>query len=115
RNVRGTGFRLDDDGLEVRKGARFLNLLLQVFDGQIHAVGDLRQQTLYLIDVVAQQQHAERRIVVDKNAPFAIEHGAARRDHRHGANAILFSKLIVAIGLDDLQLPETEQQQTHQE
>ncbi len=102
-------------GWKLRQAAGVLQLVAQLFERQAHAVGDLRQEALHLLDVVAQQQHAEGGVVVDQHAAFAVEHGAAWRDHRDGAHAVLFGQLLVAIGLDDLQLPEAEQQQAHQD
>ena len=67
-----------------------------------------------LLRIVAQQQDAEGRIIVDQDAAFAIEHRAARRDDRNRADAIAFGELRVAVGIDDLQLPEAKQQQGHQ-
>ena len=102
-------------GWNCGQAAGVLQLVVQLFERQAHAVGDLRQEALHLLDIVAQQQHAEGGVIVDQHAAFAVEHGAAWRNHRDGAHAILFGQLLVSIGLDDLQLPETEQQQAHQD
>ena len=85
----------------------------QFLEGQAHAVGNLRQEAIHFLGVIAQQQDAERWIVVHQHAPLAVEHGSAGRDHRDGSDAVQFGELGVAIGFDDLQLPKAEQQQTH--
>ncbi len=107
-------FRLDDQGLEARERFRGFDLLLQVVEGKTETVGDLRQQALNFVDVVAQEQDAEGRIIVHQHAPGAVEHGAARRDHRNGADAVPLGELRVAIGIDNLQPPKAEQQQSDQ-
>ena len=43
--------------------------------------------------IVAKQQDAKGRVVVDQDASVAVEHAAARRDHRNGANAVAIRPL----------------------
>jgi len=47
------------------------------------------------------------------DAAIAVEHASARSDDRNGANAILFGHLAVLVAVNDLQLPEAEQQQAN--
>ncbi len=61
--------------------------------------------------IVAQEQDAERRIAIDQDAAFAVQHGAARRDNRDVADPIAFGEIGKMAGLDDLQFPESDQQQ----
>ena len=62
------------------------------------------------LGIIAQQQDAEGRIVVDQHAAFAIQHRAARRNDRNRAHAIFFRQIGEMPGINDLQLPEAEQQ-----
>ena len=107
-DIRRRGLGLDNDGLEVRQEFGRLDLLLHVIERQAQPIGDLRQQTRQLLRIVAQQQHAEGRIIVDNHAAIAVQHGAAWRDDGNGANAIALCKLRVLVGMDDLQLPKAE-------
>ena len=67
-----------------------------------------------MLRVVAQQQHAERRIIIHDDAAVAVQHGTARSDDGDGSNSVALCKLRIAIGIDDLQLPEAEQKQGHE-
>ena len=111
RDVGWAGFRFDHDRLEFRHGPGSFNLLLHIIERHAQAIGDLRQEFLDLLGSVAQQQDAERGIVVYEDAAFAIEHRAARGDDRNRPHAIALGHLRVAVRIDDLQLPETKQQQ----
>src|SRR5262249_61668050 len=46
------------------------------------------------------------------DAAIAVENTAARRNDRNRANAVALGHLAILIGVDDLQLPEAEQQHT---
>jgi hypothetical protein len=58
--------------------------------------------------LIAQQQHRERRIVVDDDAAFAIENFAARRQDGDLLDAILFGQIAVVVVAGDLEPPQTE-------
>ena len=69
----------------------------------------LRNQVRIRIEIarrIAQQQRGERRIVVDDDAPFAVQNLAAGRENRHIANAVLLRRGGVVAALHHLQLPQ---------
>ena len=110
-NIGWAGFRFDHDRLELRHGPGSFNLLLHILQRHAQTVGNLRQELLHLFGSIAQQQDAEGGVVVYEDAAFAIEHRAARGDDGNRPNAIAFGHLRIAIRINDLQLPETKQQQ----
>ncbi len=55
-------------------------------------------------------KNAERGAIVDQDAAIAIEHAATRGDNRNGANAIAFGHRGIFFGVNDLKLPEAEEQ-----
>ena len=59
---------------------------------------------------VAQQQRGKRRIVVDDDAPFAVQDLAARRQDGNVADAVLFRELGIIIAAHHLQPPQSEHQ-----
>ncbi len=58
--------------------------------------------------LIAQQQHRERRIVVNDDAAFAVENLAARRQHRDLLDAVLFGQSGVVVAARHLQAPQPE-------
>jgi len=106
------GFRLDNDGLELRKVFGGFQLVLQITDRDAQAFGDSRETFVDQSGIVAEKQDTERRIVVHQDAAIAVQHTAARSDDGNGTNAIALGHLTVLIGVDDLEFPETEEQQT---
>ena len=112
-DVSGRRFRLDHDGLKMRKRFGGLELLLNVIHRQVQPVGNLRQQMIELDRIVPEQQNAEGGIVIHDDAAITIQHGAARSDDGDRSDAVAFRKLRIAIGVDDLQLPKAQKQQGH--
>src|SRR5207245_5269621 len=53
------------------------------------------------------------RPIVHKHAAFAVQHAAARRNHRNVAHAVALGQRAVLIRIDDLELPEAEQQHAY--
>ena len=111
RDVRVGGFRLDDDGLKLRKIFGVFELILEVADRNAQAIRNGGKIFVDQSGIVAEKKDAERRIVVDENAAIAIEHAAAWSDDGDGTNAIALGHLPVLIGVNDLEFPEAEQQQ----
>src|SRR6266851_3410254 len=72
RDVRLAGFRLDDDGLKIFEVAGILQLLPQVLHRNAQPFGDRRKILFHLRRVIAQQEHAERGIVVHQDVAVAI-------------------------------------------
>ena len=110
RDIGLGGFGLDDNGLKFRQISRIRQLVAQIADGNAQAVGNGGKILFDQRGIVAKQQNAEARIVVDQHAAIAIQHAASRRDDGNGANAVAFGHHAVAIGIDDLQLPEAQEQ-----
>jgi hypothetical protein len=106
------GFRLDDDRLKLRKILGAFELILQVTERDTQAIRDSGEIFVDKSGIVAEKKDAEGRIVVDQDAAIAIEHAAARSDDGNGANAIALGHLTVLIGIDDLEFPEAEEQQS---
>ena len=111
-HVRAGGFGLDNDGLKLRKIFGAFELILEITDLNAEAVGNSREIFVYESGIVAKKKDTERRIVIDENAAIAIEHAATGSDDGNGANAIALSHLAVFIGVDDLEFPEAEKQQS---
>ena len=62
--------------------------------------------------IVAKQQDAERWIVVDEDAAITVQHATTGSNDGDGTHAIALGHLTVFVGVDDLQFPEADQQQT---
>ena len=75
------------------------------------AVFDGGEAFLQGLGIVAKKKDAEGRIAIDEHAAFAVEQGAARGDDGDVADLIAFGEIGKMAGLDDLQLPESHQQQ----
>src|SRR2546429_5512004 len=65
---------------------------------------------LHLCQIIAKEEHAEGRPVVHKHTAFPVQHAAARRNDGNVAHAVALGHGAVLVGVDDLELPETEQQ-----
>ena len=50
--------------------------------------------------------------IVNEDAAIAIEHASARRDDGNVAHAVAFGHGAVLVSVNDLQLPETDEQHT---
>ncbi len=83
---------------------------LNLLDGHMQPARDERQVLLQMRLAFAQQEAADRRIVVDDDAAFAIEDAAARRKHRNLANAILLSQHAVVRRAEHLHAPQARAQ-----
>ena len=110
-DVRLAGRGLDDDRLEFRLVLGGVELLLQIVLADAQSVRNLRKVLFESFGIVAQQQNAEGRIAIDQHAAFAVEHSSARRDDRNVADLIAFGEIGEMAGLNDLQLPESHQQE----
>ena len=82
---------------------------LQVLVVHVQAFRD-GLQVLFL-QVVARQDQAEGRVVIDDHAAFAIENLAARGEDRDGFDAVALGLLVVDFGAFDLQPPEPGDQE----
>jgi hypothetical protein len=87
-------------------------LVLQIAERDTQTIGDGWEVFVNEHGIIAEKQDAEGRIVVHKHAAIAVQHAAARRDDRNGANAIAFGHLRVFVGINDLEFPEAEEQQS---
>src|SRR6185437_12914309 len=88
---------------------RCVNLL----HGHVQTVGDQWQILLEVILAFAEKEAADGRIVVDDDAAFAVEDAAARREHRHLADAVLFGEHAIVGGAEHLQTPEAGAEHQH--
>jgi hypothetical protein len=79
----------------------------------VQSSGDLIGVGLKIAVLIAQQQHGERRIVVDDDAAFAVKDLAARSQDGDLLDAVLFGQRAVVIAARHLQAPQSERQ--HQE
>jgi len=111
-DVRRRGFRFDDDRLKFRQRFGGVELIVKVVDGKTQAIRDGSETLFDQSGIVAKEEDAKGRAIVDEDAAIAIEHAAARGDDGDGTDAIAFGHLAVLIGINDLQFPEAEQQHT---
>src|SRR5712675_296486 len=110
RDIRLAGFWLDDDRLKILQVARGLQLLPQITQRNIESLGDGRKTLFHLCGIVAKQKNAEGWIVVYQDAAIAIQHAATWRNHWNGANPVTLRPLQKLIGVNNLELPETDEQ-----
>ena len=111
RSVRATRFRFDDDGLKLGQIAGVLELVVKIVLGDSETFRNCGQILFNEFRVIAKEKNAERWSIVYEYAPIAIEHAATRRDDGNRTDAILFGHLAILIAVDDLQLPEAQEQQ----
>src|SRR5712664_549105 len=109
-NIRRRGVGLDNDGLEFRQILRIRELVPQIIERYSQTVSDAREMLFHQSWIVAKEEHAEGRPVVHQHAAIAVQHTAARRNHGNVAHAIPFGQRTVPVGVDDLELPEADQQ-----
>ena len=65
---------------------------LQLLEVQVEPLGNQRQIGVDVVVLFANQEAGNRRIVVDDEAVLAVEKLAARRQHRHLADAVLLGQ-----------------------
>src|SRR5712664_4160268 len=109
-NIRRRGVGLENDGLEFRQILRIRELVPQIIERYSQTVRDAREMLFHQSWIVAKEEHAESRPVVHQHAAIAVQHTAARRNHGNVAHAIPFGQRTVPVGVDDLELPEADQQ-----
>ena len=80
----------------------------QLIGRHVQPGGDLVGIGVQVAVLIAQQQHGERRIVVDDDAAFAVEDLAARRQDGDLLDAVLFGQRCVVIAARHLQAPQPE-------
>src|SRR5438270_2615354 len=112
-DVRGRSVGLDDDGLELREILRIVKLIMQIIQGNSQTFRDACQMFLHLRQIITQEEHAEGRPIVHKHAAFAVQHAAARGNPGNVAHAVALGQRAVLIRIDDLELPEAEQQHAY--
>src|SRR5581483_1394605 len=80
-------------------------------------VGDHVHIGIQVAMLVAQQQHRERRVVIDDDPAFAIEDFPARRQDRYLLDPVLFGKIGVMLVAGDLEPPKsvTEDQKNRED
>ncbi len=85
--------------------------------GNVQPGGDLLDVRRIRLQLLAQEQHRERRIVVHDDAAFAVEYLAARRQDGHLADAVLLRQRLVLIAARDLQTrkPHRQHDEDHQD
>ncbi len=81
----------------------------QVVIIQVEPLGD-RPQVLFFQDF-ARQNQAERGVVIDDHPAVAVQDAAARRQDRHGLDAVLQRPLVVELGILHLEPPEAGDQE----
>src|SRR5437879_6576087 len=64
----------------------------------------------HLSRLIAHEEYAEGWTVVHQHAPIAVQHAAAGRNHGNVTDAIALGHRAVLVGVDDLELPEAQQQ-----
>src|SRR5256885_229523 len=64
----------------------------------------------HLRRLIAKEEYAEGWAVVHQHPAIAVQHAAARRNHGNVTHPIALGHGAVFVGVDDLELPETEQQ-----
>jgi hypothetical protein len=86
---------------------------VQIVHGDAEAVGNGGEILFDKFGIVAEEQDGKRGTVVDEDAAIAIEHASTRSDDGNGADTILFGHLAVLVVVDDLELPEAEEQKAN--
>ncbi len=109
-DIRRRGVGLDNDWLEFREIPRIVELIPQFIERDSQTVRDSGKMLFHLSWIIADEEHAEGRPIVHQHTAIAVQHAAARRNHRNVTHAIAFGQGAVLVGVDDLQLPEAEQQ-----
>ncbi len=109
-DVRGRGVGLDNDGLEFREILCIVELVPQIVQRDSQAVRNACEMFFHERWIVAKEEHAEGRPVVHQHTAIAVQHAAARRNHGNVAHAIALGQGAVLVGVDDLKLPEADQQ-----
>ncbi len=102
--------RLDDDGLEFWKILCIVELVAQIIQGDSQAFRNSREVLFDLNRFIAKEKNAEGWPIVDQHAAIAVQHAAARRDNGNFADAVALSHRAVFVRVNDLQLPEAEEQ-----
>ncbi len=109
-DVRGRGVGLDNDWLEFREILCIGELIPQIIQADSQTVRDAREMLFHQSRIITKEEHAERRPIVHENAAIAVQHAAARRNHGNVAHTIALSQRAILVGVDDLELPEADQQ-----
>src|SRR5439155_7865757 len=76
---------------------------------QVETLRDSSQ--MLFLERLTRQNQAERRIVIDDDAPVAIQDAPSRRQHGDGLDAVGLRALVVEFRTLDLQLPESRDQE----
>src|SRR6266481_7694428 len=109
-DVRGRGVGLDNDWLEFREILCIGELIPQIIQADSQTVRDAREMLFHQSRIITKEEHAERRPIVHENAAIAVQHAAARRNYGNVAHTIALSQRAIPVGVDDLELPEADQQ-----
>src|SRR5208283_5603976 len=75
---------------------------------EIQAVGDGTE--VFVLQILPRQQNADRLVIVDDDAAFAVEDFAPRGGHRDRADIVLGGAFQIEIRIAHLQIPETRNQ-----
>ena len=81
--------------------------------GHVETAGDEGQVGGDVVALFADEEAGDGRIVIDNEAIFAVENFAARGEDGDFADAIGFSEGVVILTADDLEPPQTEDQNRH--
>jgi hypothetical protein len=106
-------FGLNDDRLKIVEILGRLQLQFEIGERDIQTFRDGSEVFLNLNGIIAKQENAEGRVIVDEYAAIAIQHPPARRDDGKIADFVALGPLQVFVGIDDLQLPESDEQHTN--
>src|ERR1019366_5294933 len=104
----GSNVILEEQRLIPRHCGHALQAGAQLVRRDVKPSGDLVGVGLQIAVLIAQQQHRERRIVVNDDAALAVQDLAARSQDGHLFDAILFSQRAVITAARHLQAPQSE-------
>ncbi len=104
----GSDVVLEEQRLISRHSGHALQAGAQLVGGDVQPSGNLVGIGLEIAVLIAQQQHGERRIVVNDDAAFAVEDLAARRQNGDLLDAVLLGQRAVVIVARYLQAPQPE-------
>src|SRR5262249_54514997 len=87
-----------------------LQLIAEIINRNSETIGNRGEMLFDQFEIIAEKQDGKGRAIVDKDAAVAIEHAATWSDDGNGPDAVLFGHLAISVAVNDLEFPETEQQ-----
>jgi hypothetical protein len=81
--------------------------------GHVETTGDEGQVRRDVVALFADEEAGDGGVVIDDEAVFAVEELAAGREDGDFADAVGFSEGVVILSADDLETPESEDENAH--